>query len=72
MNLPTHLTAPVAPAGTGHVPTGTGTSRIDGRAKVTGEARYAAEWPAPDLVYGVAVTSTIVALRHVWNTSAAP
>lgn len=65
MNLPTHLTAPVAPAGTGHVPTGTGTPRIDGRAKVTGEARYAAEWPAPDLVYGVAVNSTIAKGRIV-------
>lgn len=65
MNLPTQLTAPVAPAGTGHVPTGTGTPRIDGRAKVTGEARYAAEWPAPDLVYGVAVNSTIAKGRIV-------
>lgn len=59
MNLPNPLHPPVAPAGTGHVPTGTGTPRIDGRAKVTGQARYAAEWPAPDLVYGVAVNSTI-------------
>lgn len=65
MNLPTHLTAPVAPAGTGHVRTGTGTPRIDGRAKVTGEARYAAEWPAPDLVHGVAVNSTIAKGRIV-------
>ncbi|OEZ02659.1 MULTISPECIES: xanthine dehydrogenase family protein molybdopterin-binding subunit [Stenotrophomonas] len=59
MNLPNPLHPPVAPAGTGHVPTGTGTPRIDGRAKVTGQARYAAEWPAQDLVYGVAVNSTI-------------
>jgi len=50
---------PVAEPGTGHVPTGTGTPRIDGRAKVTGQARYAAEWPAPDLAWGVAVNSTI-------------
>ncbi len=57
MNLP--LQPPVALPGTGHVPTGTGTPRIDGRAKVTGQARYAAEWPATDLVYGVAVNSTI-------------
>lgn len=57
MNLP--LQPPVAIPGTGHVPTGTGTPRIDGRAKVTGQARYAAEWPATDLVYGVAVNSTI-------------
>ncbi|WP_367346072.1 xanthine dehydrogenase family protein molybdopterin-binding subunit [Stenotrophomonas bentonitica] len=59
MNLPNPLHPPVAPAGTGHVPTGTGTPRIDGRAKVTGQARYAAEWPAQDLVYGVAVNSTV-------------
>ena len=51
--------APVAEPGTGHVPTGSGTPRIDARAKVTGKARYAAEWPAEDLVYGVAVNSTI-------------
>lgn len=50
---------PVAEPGTGHVPTGTGTPRIDGRAKVTGQARYAAEWPATDLVYGVVVNSSI-------------
>lgn len=50
---------PVAEPGTGHVPTGTGTPRIDGRAKVTGQARYAAEWPAEDLVHGVAVNSSI-------------
>ena len=58
MNLP--LQPPVAVPGTGHVPTGTGTPRIDGRAKVTGQARYAAEWfPDDELVYGVAVNSTI-------------
>ncbi|RZI97015.1 MAG: xanthine dehydrogenase family protein molybdopterin-binding subunit [Variovorax sp.] len=34
-------------------------SRVDGRAKVTGAARYAAEMPAADLVYGVVVNSTI-------------
>jgi xanthine dehydrogenase YagR molybdenum-binding subunit len=38
---------------------GTATSRIDGRAKVTGTAKYAAEIAAPGLVYGFVVTSTI-------------
>lgn len=34
-------------------------ARVDGHAKVTGQARYAAEHPAPDLAYGVVVSSTI-------------
>ncbi|MEJ7687397.1 MAG: xanthine dehydrogenase family protein molybdopterin-binding subunit [Variovorax sp.] len=34
-------------------------SRIDGRAKVTGQARYAAEHPAADLCFGVVVNSTV-------------
>jgi xanthine dehydrogenase YagR molybdenum-binding subunit len=38
---------------------GTATSRIDGRAKVTGAAKYAAEVTAPGLVYGFVVTATI-------------
>jgi xanthine dehydrogenase YagR molybdenum-binding subunit len=38
---------------------GQGTNRVDGRAKVTGEARYAAEFPAAGLVYGVVVSSAI-------------
>jgi xanthine dehydrogenase YagR molybdenum-binding subunit len=38
---------------------GTPTSRVDGRAKVTGSAKYAAEFTAPDLVYGVVVNSTM-------------
>ena len=33
--------------------------RVDGRAKVTGEAKYAAEFSAPDLLHGVVVSSTI-------------
>ncbi|SMQ94431.1 xanthine dehydrogenase family protein molybdopterin-binding subunit [Xanthomonas fragariae] len=53
------LTPPVADQGTGYRPTGTGVTRIDGRAKVTGQARYAAEWPVPDLAYGVVVNSSI-------------
>ena len=38
---------------------GTGTSRIDGVAKVTGAAKYAAEFNAPGLLHGCIVTSTI-------------
>src|SRR5262249_51286103 len=34
-------------------------SRVDGRAKVTGEAKYAGEYDAPDLAYGVIVSSPI-------------
>ena len=38
---------------------GTPTSRIDGVAKVTGAAKYAAEFNVPRLAYGSIVTSTI-------------
>jgi xanthine dehydrogenase YagR molybdenum-binding subunit len=38
---------------------GTSTSRIDGIAKVTGTAKYAAEFNVPDLLYGHVVTSRI-------------
>jgi len=44
---------------------GTPTSRVDGRAKVTGAARYAAEFTAPDLAYGVVVNSTMPRARIV-------
>ncbi len=44
---------------------GTPTSRIDGYAKVTGAAKYAGEFSAPDLVYGSVVTSTIAKGRIV-------
>src|ERR1700734_2885871 len=37
----------------------TGMSRVDGRLKVTGGARYAAEFNVKGLAYGVLVTSTI-------------
>ena len=53
------LRVPQAEPGTGSVQVGMPVSRVDGRAKVTGTARYAAEHPAPDLVYGVVVNSTI-------------
>ncbi|MEA3026332.1 MAG: xanthine dehydrogenase YagR molybdenum-binding subunit [Alphaproteobacteria bacterium] len=38
---------------------GTPTSRVDGRAKVTGTAQYAGEFNVPDLAYASVVTSTI-------------
>ena len=38
---------------------GTATSRVDGRAKVTGAAKYAAEFNAPGLAHASVVTSTI-------------
>ncbi len=50
---------PVAEPGTGYVAKGDAVSRIDGRAKVTGQARYAAEHLAPDMAFGVVVNSTI-------------
>ena len=39
--------------------------RVDGRLKVTGEARYAAEHPADGLLYGVVVSSSIAKGRIV-------
>jgi xanthine dehydrogenase YagR molybdenum-binding subunit len=44
---------------------GTATSRVDGHAKVTGTAKYAGEFGAPDLAYGNLVTSTIAKGRLV-------
>src|SRR4051812_26508369 len=38
---------------------GTPTSRIDGPAKVTGAAKYAAEFGTPDLAFGFVVDSPI-------------
>ncbi|MGB7034050.1 MAG: xanthine dehydrogenase family protein molybdopterin-binding subunit, partial [Xanthobacteraceae bacterium] len=38
---------------------GTATSRVDGRSKVTGAAKYAGEFNTADLAYGAVVTSTI-------------
>jgi xanthine dehydrogenase YagR molybdenum-binding subunit len=38
---------------------GQGIDRVDGRLKVTGRARYAAEFPVSDLVHAVLVQSTI-------------
>ena len=38
---------------------GTAVSRVDGKAKVTGAAKYAGEFNVPGLAYGTVVTSTI-------------
>lgn len=38
---------------------GTATSRVDGRDKVTGKAKYAGEFKVPDLAYGSVISSTI-------------
>lgn len=53
------LRTPVADEGTGPVTIGMAVSRVDGRDKVTGQARYAAEHPAEALLYGVVVSGTI-------------
>lgn len=50
---------PVAPPGTGPVRLGADVARIDGRLKVQGQARYAAEHAGPGLVHGVVVNSTV-------------
>jgi xanthine dehydrogenase YagR molybdenum-binding subunit len=53
------LRTPSAPEGTGRVRSGMHVSRVDGIAKVTGTAKYAAEHEAPDLAYGVVVSGTV-------------
>ena len=50
---------------------GTPTSRVDGHAKVTGAARYAAEFTAPDLAYGSVVGATIAKGRIISIESSA-
>ena len=51
---------------------GTATSRVDGVAKVTGAAKYAAEFNVPGLLYGGIVTSTIAKGRiaHIDRSAA--
>src|SRR5215212_7295050 len=51
---------------------GSATSRVDGRAKVTGEARYAGEFNVPGLVHGYVVESTLPKGRvsHIDSTAA--
>ncbi|HET7785654.1 MAG TPA: xanthine dehydrogenase family protein molybdopterin-binding subunit [Myxococcales bacterium] len=45
--------------------------RADGRAKVTGEARYSYEWPAAGVAHGVLVTSNVARGRIVGIDAAA-
>lgn len=54
-----HTGYPLGPA------TGTSINRVDGRLKVTGAARYAADFMADGLVYGFVVSSTIARGRIV-------
>ena len=51
---------------------GTPTSRVDGRAKVTGEAKYAADFNVDNLVYGAVITSTIAKgrIKHIDTSEA--
>lgn len=67
---------PRAPPGTGLVNKGDAVARVDGPAKVTGQARYAAEHPAPDMVFGVVVNSGIargrIAALHLEEALAVP
>ncbi|RSK36103.1 xanthine dehydrogenase family protein molybdopterin-binding subunit [Hymenobacter metallilatus] len=58
-------TSPTTPA------TGQPLSRVDGRQKVTGQARYAAEHAVPGVVHGVLVTSSIARGRIVRLDTAA-
>ena len=54
----------VAPPATGGArATRSPAHRVEGRAKVTGAARYAAEYPAEDLVHAWPVVATIAAGR---------
>src|SRR5262245_64021030 len=52
------------------------TSRVDGRAKVSGVAKYAAEYNVPGLAHGFVVSSTIARGRikriHVADALAVP
>ena len=43
---------------------GTSISRVDGRAKVTGLAKYAGEFNVPNLAFGAVVTSTVTKGPH--------
>jgi xanthine dehydrogenase YagR molybdenum-binding subunit len=53
------------PDGENHTHIGRATSRVDGPLKVSGQARYAAEYGAPDLLHGCIVSSTIARGRVI-------
>ena len=67
---------PMAEPGTGFVAKGDALPRIDGRAKVTGAARYAAEHQSADMSYGVVVSGTIakgrISALHLDEARAVP
>nr|WP_145552359.1 xanthine dehydrogenase family protein molybdopterin-binding subunit [Variovorax boronicumulans] len=65
MNHPYQDVQPIAEPGTGYVHKGDPVPRVDGRAKVTGQARYAAEHAADGMVYGVVVNSSVARGRIV-------
>ncbi len=46
---------------------GQGVNRIDGPAKVQGQARYAAEYPLPDLLHGFVLTSAAFAAWEIYQ-----
>ncbi len=50
-------------SGGGLIAIGDPLPRVDGRAKVTGSAKYAAEFPVPGILYGSLVMSTIASGR---------
>ncbi len=64
-SAPRRQPQPVAPAGTGERPPGTAVARIDGPAKVTGRALYAAEHDATGLAHAVVVNATVARGRIV-------
>ena len=59
-------------AATGEAYVGRGMDRVDGRAKVTGQARYSAEFTAPGLVHGCVLNSPITRgrIRQMDTTAA--
>ncbi|MBP7567544.1 MAG: xanthine dehydrogenase family protein molybdopterin-binding subunit [Burkholderiaceae bacterium] len=73
---PEAVQQPLADTGSGTVAVGDALPRIDGRLKVTGQARYAAEHPAPDLCHGVVVSSAIargrITAMHLDEARAVP
>lgn len=70
------LRTPCADASTGPVSIGMAVSRVDGRDKVTGQARYAAEYPEQGLLYGVVVNASIargsIGAMHLQEALAVP
>jgi xanthine dehydrogenase YagR molybdenum-binding subunit len=59
MKRVTAFEPPRAEPGTGFVRAGADVPRVNGRAKVTGEARYAAEHVTPDMLFGVVVNTAV-------------